>query len=54
MTKAKPRRPSSIDSMAYGHFEAVLSQVTTDGIALYIADLGSWDGEAKQKPGKAD
>jgi len=38
--------------MAYGNFEAVLSQVTTDGIALYIADLGSWDGEAEQSQTK--
>ncbi len=54
-TKTKPRRPSSMVSMVYGHFDPVFSQVATDGATLYIADSGGWDGrqnKAKSKPSR--
>jgi len=51
-TRTKPRRLSPVTSIVYGHFGPVLSQVTTDGTTLYIADSGSWDGEAKQSQTK--
>ncbi len=51
-TRTKPRRPSSIASIVYGHFDPVFSQVATDGVKLYIADWVSWDGEAKRSQAK--
>jgi len=44
-TKTKPRHPSSIDSVVYGHFDPVFAQVATDGATLYVADSGR---EARQ------
>ncbi len=45
----KPRRSTSVASIVYGRFDPVFSQVATDGVMLYIAELGltGWDGGAE-------
>jgi len=52
MTKTKPRRPSSIVLIAYGHFDRISLQVATDDATVYVADSGYCDGEPKQSETK--